>query len=486
MSLQVEKLEKNMVKLTIEASAEEFEAAIEKAYRKNKNQMSIPGFRKGKAPRNMIEKMYGAGVFYEDAANEIIPDAYEKAAVESGLEIVSRPEIDVVQIEKGKAFIFTAEVAVKPEVTLGEYKGVKVEKLEVAVTAEEVEQELNRVREQNARLITVEGAAEDGDQTVIDFEGFVDGVAFEGGKGENYPLTLGSHSFIDTFEDQLVGKKAGEEVDVNVTFPEEYQAKELAGKPALFKVTVKEIKRKELPELDDDFAQDVSEFDTLKEYKEDIEKKLTERKEQAAKTAKEDAVIEAIVENAQMDIPDAMVDTQVRQMAEDMAQRIQAQGLSLEQYFQFTGMNANSFMANLRPQAIKRIQSRLVLEAVVKAENIEATQEEVDAEIEKMASMYQMEVEKVKELLGENEMKSIAQDVAVQKAIDLVTEAAKETKAKKTTKKAAEKAEDGEEKPKKTRKTTKKADAEEAEATEEKPKRTRKTTKKAEAETTEE
>lgn len=454
MSLQVEKLEKNMVKLTIEASAEDFEAAVEKAYRKNRNKITIPGFRKGKAPRNMIEKMYGAGVFYEDAANEIIPDAYEKAVAESGLEIVSRPDIDVVQIEKGKTFIFTAEAAVKPEVTLGEYKGVKVEKTEVSVTEEEIAQELERVREQNARLITVEDrAAENGDQTVIDFEGFVDGAAFEGGKGENYPLTLGSHSFIDTFEDQLVGRKIGEEAEVNVTFPAEYQAKELAGKPALFKVTIKEIKRKELPELDDDFAQDVSEFDSLKEYKESIEKRLTERKEQAAKSAKEDAVIEQIVENAQMEIPDAMIDTQVRQMAEDFAQRIRSQGLTVDQYFQFTGMNANSFMENLRPQAVRRIQSRLVLEAVVKAENIEASQEEIDAEIEKMASMYQMEADKVKELLGENEMKSIALDIAVQKAVDLVTEAAKETKPKKTAaKKTTKKAEDkdaSEEKPKK-------------------------------------
>ena len=460
MSLQVEKLEKNMVKLTIEATAEEFEAALNKAYNKQKGSIALPGFRKGKAPRNMIEKMYGAGVFYEEAANEIIPVAYEKAARESGLEIVSQPEIDVVQIEKGKSFIFTAEVAVKPEVTLGEYKGVKVDKVEITVTEEEIAQELERVRKQNARLITVEGAAQDGDQTVIDFEGFVDGVAFAGGKGENYPLTLGSHSFIDTFEEQLVGKTAGEEVDVNVTFPAEYQAAELAGKPALFKVTVKEIKREELPELDDDFAQDVSEFDTLDEYKKDVEKTLMGRKEQAAKTAKEDAVIEQVIANAQMEIPEAMITTQVRQMAEDMAQRIQAQGLSIEQYFQFTGMTANSFMENLRPQAEKRIQSRLVLEAVVKAEGIEATEEDINAEIEKMASMYQMEADKIKELLGETEMKSVAMDIAVQKAIDLVTESAKEVKPrKKATKKAETSEETTEEKPKKTRKTTKKAEA---------------------------
>ena len=426
MSLQVEKLEKNMVKLTIEATAEEFNAAIEKAYQKNKGKINVQGFRKGKAPRAVIEKMYGVGVFYEDAANFVIPEAYEKAAKESGLEIVSQPEIDVVQIEKNKPFIFTATVAVKPEVTLGEYKGVEVEKQEIEVTEEEVNAEIERVREQNSRTISVEDrAVQDGDMAVIDFEGFVDGVAFEGGKGTDYPLTIGSHSFIDTFEEQLVGKNIGEEVEVNVTFPAEYQAAELAGKPAMFKVTVKEIKVKELPEVNDDFAKDVSEFDTVAEYKEDIKKTLVERKEKAAKTAKEDAVVNKIIENATMEIPDAMLDSQVRQMANEFAQRIQAQGLSVEQYFQFTGMDSAKFLENLKPQALKRIQSRLVLEAIVKAENIEVSEEEVNKEIEEMAKAYKMEADKIREMIGA-ELDIMKMDLAVQKAVDLVADAAKE------------------------------------------------------------
>ncbi|MBQ9120005.1 MAG: trigger factor [Lachnospiraceae bacterium] len=427
MSFQVEDLGKNMVKLTIEATAEDFEKALEKAYQKNKGKINVQGFRKGKAPRAIVEKMYGAGIFYEDAANEIIPDAYEAAAKESGLDIVSRPEIDVTQIEKGQAFIFTAEVAVKPEVTLGEYKGIEVAKAEIEVTEDEVNAEIDRAREQNSRMVTVEDrAVADGDMTTIDFEGFVDGVAFEGGKGTDYPLTIGSHSFIDTFEEQLIGKNIGEECEVNVTFPEEYHAAELAGKPAMFKVTVKAIKVKELPELDDDFAQDVSEFDTLAEYKEDVKKNLTERKEKEAKSAKEETVVEKIIENATMDIPQPMVETQKRQMAEEFAQRLQMQGLGLEQYFQFTGMDANKFMETLEPQALKRIQSRLVLEAVVKAENITVSDEEVEAEMQKMADAYKMELDKVKELIGEEERKSLSQDIAVQKAVDFVVDQAKE------------------------------------------------------------
>ncbi|MBE5952427.1 MAG: trigger factor [Lachnospiraceae bacterium] len=427
MSCKVENLEKNMAKLTIEVSAEEFEKACEKAYQKNKNKMNIQGFRKGKAPRHVIEKMYGAGVFFEDAANELIPDAYEAAAKESGLEIVSRPDIDVVQIGKGQAFIFTAEVAVKPEVELGEYKGIEVEKVTVEVTDDEVAAELDRVREQNSRMVTVDDrAVADGDIANIDYEGFCDGVAFAGGKGEGYDLAIGSHSFIDTFEEQLIGKNIGEETEVNVTFPTEYHAPELAGKPALFKVKVNSIKVKELPELDDDFAQDVSEFDTLDEYKADLKATLLSRKEREAKSVKEDAVIAKIVENAKMEIPEPMIEANVRQMAEEFAQRIQAQGLSLEQYFQFTGMNANSFMENLKPQAFKRIQSRLVLEAIVKAENIVATEEDVNKEIETMAQMYQMEADKLKELIGEEEMKAMSLDLAVQKAIDFVVEAAVE------------------------------------------------------------
>lgn len=427
MSYRVEDLGKNMMKLTIEATAEEFEVALEKAYQKNKNKLNVQGFRKGKAPRAVIEKMYGAGIFYEDAANEIIPEAYEQAAEESKLDIVSRPDIDVVQIEKGQPFIFTATVAVKPVVTLGQYKGVEVEKVTVEVTEEEVTAELEKVREQNSRMITIEDRpVADKDIAVIDFEGFVDGVAFDGGKGEDYSLVIGSHSFIDTFEEQLIGKNIGEDVEVNVTFPEEYQVQSLAGKPALFKVKIKEIKEKELPALDDDFAQDVSEFDTLAEYKEDIKKSVLERKEKAAKTAKEDAVVDKLIETATMDIPDAMVATQKRQMAEEFAQRLQMQGLSLEQYFQFTGMNANAFLENLEPQALKRIQSRLVLEAVVKAENITASEEEVEKQFADMAAAYQMEVDKLKDLIGEKEKEAMSMDIAVQKAIDLVASEAKE------------------------------------------------------------
>ncbi len=427
MSFKVEELGKSMVKLTIEVAADEFEKAMETAYQKNKNKLSVQGFRKGKAPRAMIEKMYGASIFYEDAANELIPDAYEKAAVESGLDIVSRPEIDLVQVEKGKEFIFTAEVAVKPEVTLGKYKGVTVEKTDVSVSDEEVTAELDRVREQNARILTVEDRpVADGDEAVIDFEGFVDGVPFAGGKGEDYKLVIGSHSFIDTFEEQLIGKNIGEEVDVNVTFPTEYHAEELAGKPALFKVTIKAITAKELPELDDEFAVDVSEFDTLAEYKEDIKKNLLEKKEKEAKFAKEDKVVDKIIEGATMEIPDAMIDTQTRQMAEEYAQRLQMQGLNLEQYFKFTGMTANSFMENLKPQALKRIQCRLVLEAVVKAENIEVSEEELDKEFDTMAQSYRMEKDKLIELVGEKEKEQIKMDIAVQKAVDFVRDAAKE------------------------------------------------------------
>lgn len=427
MSVQVETLEKSMAKLTIEVGAEEFEAALDKAYKKNKNKITLPGFRKGKAPRAMIEKMYGEGFFYEDAANALIPDAYESAAKESELEIVAQPSIDVTQIEKGKPFIFTATVAVKPEVTLGDYKGIEVEKKTAEVTDEELQAEIDKVRESNSRMITVDDrAVQDGDITTIDFEGFVDGEPFEGGKGEDYPLTIGSHSFIDNFEEQLIGKNIGEETEVNVTFPEQYQAEELQGKPATFKVTIKEIKVKELPELDDDFAQDVSEFDTVDEYKEDLKKKLLENKEAALKREKEEDVVGKIIENATMEIPDPMVDTQVRQMVQEFSQRIQSQGLSLQQYMQFTGMTPESLTNELQPQALKRIQSRLVLEAVVDAEKIETSDEELEKELEKMAGMYQMEADKLKELVGEEEKKQIALDLAVQKAVELVVDAAVE------------------------------------------------------------
>lgn len=427
MSLQVEKLEKNMAKLTIEVSAEEFENAVKAAYQKNRNKINVPGFRKGKAPQQMIEKMYGAGIFFEDAANAIIPDAYDNAAAESGLEIVSRPEIDVVQIEKGKAFIFTAEVAVKPEVTLGQYKGIEVPKTSVEVTEEEINEEIDNAREQNARIISVEDrAVKDGDMTIIDFEGFVDGVAFEGGKGENHNLTIGSGQFIPGFEEQLIGAEIGKEIDVNVTFPEEYHAEDLAGKPAVFKVTVKEIKEKQLPELDEDFVQDVCDFDTVDEYKADVEAKIKERKESEAKSKKEDAVIEKIVENSQMEIPDAMLETQVAQMADEFAMRIKQQGLTLEQYFKFTGLTPEVMKQQLEPTAMKRIQTRLVLEAVVSAENIEVSDAEMNEEFEKMAKLYNMEIEKINELMGDAEKNSMKQDLAVQKAVDLVVEAAVE------------------------------------------------------------
>ncbi|NLY47830.1 MAG: trigger factor [Clostridiales bacterium] len=427
MSLQIEKLEKNMAKLTIEASAEEFEKAIQKAYQKNKNKFNIQGFRRGKAPLVMIERIYGPEVFYEDAANEIIPEAYDKAVADSELEIVSRPEIDVVQIEKGKPFIFTAKVAIKPEVTLGQYKGIEIEKKEATVTDEEVMNRINRELEQNARIITVDDRpVQDGDIAVINYEGFVDGVPFEGGKGENYSLPIGSGTFIDNFEQQLIGKSTGEEFEVNVTFPENYHAKELAGKPAVFKVKINEIKVKELPKLDDEFAQDVSEFDTLDEYKESIRATIKENKEKELKIAKENEVIDKIIENASMEIPEPMIDTMVMQMADDFSMRLRYQGLTLEQYFKFTGMDAGKFTESLRPQALKSIQTRLVLEAVAKAENIEVSDEELEKDINEKASMYNMEPDKLKEMLGEKEIKRIKEDIAVQKAIDLVTEAAKE------------------------------------------------------------
>ena len=427
MSLQVEKLEKNMAKLTIEVSAEEFEKAIQAAYLKQRKNISVPGFRKGKVPRQMIEKMYGLGIFYEDAANSLIPDAYAKAYDESELEIVSQPSIDVVQIEKGKPFIFTAEVATKPEVTLGEYKGLKVDKVSNRVTAKEVDAKLEEEQKKNARTVAVlDRAVQDGDEVVLDFEGFVDGVAFEGGKGENYPLTIGSGAFIPGFEEQLIGVEAEKEVEVNVTFPEEYHSADLAGKAATFKCTVHEIKVKELPELDDDFAAEVSEFDTLDEYKADIKAKIKEQKIAAGNRQKEDQAVEKAVANATMDIPEAMIETQVRQQFEDMSYRMQSQGLTMEQYFQFTGLTEEKMMEELRPTAIKKIETRLVLEAIVKAESIEISEEKFEAELVKMAETYQMEVAKLKELLGENEKKQMKQDMAVQEAVTFLVENAVE------------------------------------------------------------
>ncbi len=427
MSLQVEKLEKNMAKLTIEASAEELDKAIESAYRKQKGKISIPGFRKGKVPRQVIERMYGKEVFYEDAVNSLIPEVYGKALDECEEEIVSSPKIEVTQIEAGKPFIFTAEVALKPEVKLGQYKGIEVEKADMTVTEEDIMKVVERERENNARNISVEDRpVKDGDMTVIDFEGFVDDVAFEGGKGENYPLTIGSGAFIPGFEEQLIGAEIGKEMEVNVTFPEDYQAEALKGKAAVFKCTVKEIKEKELPELDDEFAAEVSEFDTLAEYKESVKKNLEEQKEKEAKEKKEEAVIEAIVAGAEMDIPEAMIETQQKQMVDDFAQRISMQGISVEQYFQFTGTNYQQMVEQMKPQAEKRIKSRLVLEAVAQAENIEVTDEEFDKEMETMAEVYQMEVDKIREMLGEKEQKNIRKDLAVKKASEFVVENAKE------------------------------------------------------------
>ena len=393
MSLQVEKLEKNMAKLTIEVPAEEFDAAIKNAYNKNKNKFSIPGFRKGKAPLAMLEKMYGAGIFYEDAANEVIDASYPKAAEESKEEIVSTPEIKVTQIEKGKAFIYEATVALKPEVTLGEYKGVEVKKAEAVVTDEDVENELTAARKKNGRLIDVEdGAIEDGDNTIIDFTGYIDDKTFDGGAGTDYPLVIGSHSFIEGFEDQLIGKKKGETCDVNVTFPAEYHADELAGKPAKFVVTIKEVKRNELPELNDEFASEVSDFDTLDEYKADIRKKLQEKKEQDAKVENENNVIEKVVENAQMELPQPMVDTQAREMVENYARRLQSQGLNINDYMKYTGMTPEKLMEQMRPEAEKRIKTRLVLEKVVEVENVEVSDEKLDEQINEIAASYKLEV----------------------------------------------------------------------------------------------
>ena len=421
MSLQVEKLEKNMAKLTIEVSAEDLDKAMQKAYQKAKGKITIPGFRKGKVPRQLVEKMYGPEIFYDDAANALIPEAYAKAYDESGLDIVSQPKIDVTQIEKGKAFIFTAEVAVKPEVTLGQYKGIEVDSFSTEVSAEEVEAKLAEEQNKNARTITVEGRpVQDKDEVVLDFEGFVDGVAFEGGKGENYPLTIGSGSFIPGFEEQLIGVEPEQEVEVKVTFPEDYHAEDLKGKDAVFKCTVHEIKAKELPELDDEFASEVSEFDTLEEYKADVEKKLREEKESTGKRAQEDQAVNAIIANAEMDLPEAMIETEARQMLDNFAQRLQQQGLTFEQYMQFTGMTVDKMTEEMRPQAEKRIKTRLVLEAIVSAENIEVSDERLDEEVAKMAEAYGMEVDKLKEYMGDREKEQMKLDMAVQDAITFV------------------------------------------------------------------
>ena len=426
MSVQVENLEKNTAKLTIEVPVEKFEEAVQHSYNKNKGKFNIPGFRKGKAPFNMIKKMYGVGVFYEDAVDEVIDASYPDAAKESGLEIVSRPSISIEEIEEGKAFVYTAVVAVKPEVTLGEYKGVEVQKTKSEVTEEDIETEIKRAREKNSRLITVEDrGVEDGDQVTIDFDGSVDGKRFEGGKAEDYPLTIGSHTFIDNFEEQLIGKKTGEECEVNVTFPAEYHVEELKNKPAVFKVKVKEIQRKELPEANDDFASEVSDFDTMEEYKKDLTEKLQAEKIEAAKTADEDKVVAKVIENATMEIPDQMVEEQVNGMVNDYARRLESQGISFKQYVEITGMTAEKIGEQMKPQAIKRIQTRLVLEAVVKAENIQADDAAVEEQFDKMAEDFKMDKEQIKGMFGEEQMAQLKEDLAVQKAIDFLVAEAK-------------------------------------------------------------
>ncbi len=472
--VKIENLEqKNMVKLIITVEASEFEKAVERAYQKNKNKIAIQGFRKGKAPRSIIEKMYGKGVFFEDAANDLIPGAYADAAKESGLDIVSRPGIDIVEVGDGKDFVFSAEVAVKPEAEIGEYKGIEVEAVDTEVTEDEVNAEILKAQEQNSRMVTVEDRpVQDGDMAVIDYEGSVDGVPFEGGKGENHELVIGSHSFIDGFEDQIIGHNVGDEFDVNVTFPKEYHAANLAGKPAVFKTKVNGIKKKELPELDDEFAQDVSEFDTLAEYKADVKKKLEEDKQKAAKSAKEDAAVDVIIAGAKMDIPSVMIDTQAEQMFDDFANRMKQQGLGMDMYYKFTGLNEEKLMEQIRPQAEKRIKSRLVLEAVAKAEGFKATDAEIEEEIKKMAEQYQMDVDKLKELVTDAERKTIAEDICVTKAVDLISSTLVEKKAAKKT----------------AKKTTKKETAEAAEATEaaEEKAPAKKTTRKAAPKKTEE
>ncbi|MDU0939098.1 MAG: trigger factor [Clostridiales bacterium] len=499
MELKVEQMsEKNMYRLIVEASAEEFETGVAKAYEKNKGRLSIPGFRKGKAPRKMIEKMYGKTFFYNDAVDQIVPVLYEKAAVESGLDIVSKPTLKVVKMDEEKPLVFTAEVAVKPEVKLGDYKGVEVEKQDTLVTDEEVDAELDKIRNTNARVVDVTGRpVQDKDITTIDFVGSIDGVPFEGGTGRDYPLTIGSHTFIDTFEDQLIGMNIGDEKDVKVKFPDEYHASALKGKDAVFKVTVKEIKVRELPELDDEFAQDVSEFDTTKAYKDSIKKKLEDNKTSQAKNLREREVLERIIEGSEIDIPEPMIESQVSRMADDIQRSISQQGMKFEDYIQYMGLTVDKFLEDLKPEAIKRIQQRLVLEAIAKAEKFEISEEELAEEIKKTAEGYQMEAEEFEKMLGEEGKKQMREDAGIRKALELVNDSAKETvKKKPAAKKTTAKSESGEEAPKNTaKKTTKAADGEttkkpaakkttaKSEGGEEAPKKTTKktTTKKAAA-----
>ncbi|MDO4960750.1 MAG: trigger factor [Eubacteriales bacterium] len=438
MSVKVETLEKNMAKLTVEVSAGELTNAMEIAYKKNKNRFNIPGFRKGKVPMAMVEKMYGPQVFYEDAINTILDYSYPDAVKESELEVVSRPEIEVVTIEKGQPFVYTATVATKPPVELGQYKGVEAEKAATTVSAKEVNAELDRIREQNARIITVEDPEyiiKDGDIVNIDFDGSVDGVAFEGGKGENYPLTIGSHSFIAGFEEQLIGHKSGDNVDVNVTFPTPYAAKELEGKAALFKVVIHDIKEKQLPELDDDFASEVSEFDTLKEYKASVKDDLKARKEKSAAQQNEANVVKAVVANAKVEIPEAMLKTNVENTIADYESSMNQQGIKLEQYLSYLGQSIDEFKKSLEPQAEEQIKTSLVIEAIMKAENITATDEQIDARIDEMAEQYKMEASKIREIIGEPQLKTIRSDISMQNTVDMLVASAVLTDAKKSSKK---------------------------------------------------
>ena len=432
-----------MAKLTVTVSAEDFEKALQRAYQKQKKNISIPGFRKGKVPRQVIEKMYGAGVFYEDAANSILPGAYADAAKESGLDITSTPQIDVTQIEKGKDFIFTATVALKPDVVLGQYKGVEVPKPDRTVTDEDVEKALKEEQEKNARQITVEdGGAENGDSVVMDYEGKIDGEPFEGGSAKNHTLVLGSGSFIPGFEDGLLGVKGGETRDVEVTFPEDYHAEELKGKKAVFTCRVEKVTRKELPELDDEFAQEVSEFDTLDAYKADVRKNLETKKEEAARQEIKDNAVSKAAQNSTIEIPAPMIDTQADRMIDNFARRLQAQGMSMQQYMQFTGSDENMMREQVKPQAEIQIRNQLTLEKIAEAENIQVSDEEVDQEIEKMAKAYNMEPDKMKEIIGDEEKENIRKDLADQKAMDLVADAAVEVEKKEEPAKAEEAAED--------------------------------------------
>ena len=421
MAVKTEQVEKNLVKLTFEISREELEKGINEAYKKNARKISIPGFRKGKVPKAMIEKYYGEEVFYDDAINFVLPEIYDAATKEAGIEPVARPEIDIEEIKKGEPIVVTALVTTKPEVKLGKYKSIKIDKIEYTVSEEDIDKDIEATQKKNARIITVEDrAVENGDIAVIDFEGFCDGVAFPGGKGENYELEIGSGSFIPGFEEQLIGAAKDADVDVNVTFPEEYHAPELAGKEALFKVKVHEIKAKEYPELDDDFASEVSDFETMKEYRESVKERLEKAAEERAKQETENAIVEKAVEASSIDIPEAMIQTQIDRMVNDFAQRLSYQGMNLEMYMQYTGSTMESFREGFKEQAEKQVRTTLVIEAIAKAEGIEANQEEIDEKIAEMAKMYNMEVEKITELLRPEDIEGIANEIAFVKAIEML------------------------------------------------------------------